>query len=119
MKLFYLLFLNLKTYTQKDHKTMKKITKSTFKSFIKKNKDKLYILNRASFDGMVDGLEWKKNASFQRVQTDETFEEHTLGIKGVWLVGQSRDYFTAYNDEEFEGIAVSNCCGYFTVGIKK
>lgn len=99
--------------------TQKKITKATFKSFIKKHQGNLYIRNRASFDGMCDGLEWNKGAHFKPVQHDERFEEHTLGIKGVWLVGSSRDYFKAYEDESFTGIEVSNCCGYFEVGIKK
>lgn len=98
---------------------MKKITKATFKSFIKKNKEKLYIRNRADFDGMVDGLEWKKDAQFRQIENDERFEENTLGVKGIWLVGQSRDYFKHYEDENFIGIQVSNCCGYFEIGIRK
>ena len=97
----------------------KKITKATFKSFIKKNRDQLYIRNRASFDGMCDGLEWNKNPQFKPVEHDGEFAEHTLGLKGIWLVGSSRDYFSAYDDDNFTGIKVSNCCGYFEVGVRK
>lgn len=36
--------------------TQKKITRATIKSFVKKNKDQLYISNKSDFDGMVDGV---------------------------------------------------------------
>ena len=35
--------------------TSKKITLATFKAFIRKNADRLYIMNRSHFDGMTDG----------------------------------------------------------------
>jgi len=94
---------------------MKKITRATFKSFITKNMDNLVIDVRSSFDGMIDGLNWNKDHSFKKVEATTDHASHTLGVKGVWLVGNSRDYFQAYNDGEFSGIAVSNCCGYFTI----
>lgn len=98
---------------------MKKITRATFKSFINKNMDNLHIDVRSSFDGMIDGLNWDKEHGFKKAEATENHASHTLGISGVWLVGNSRDYFQAYDDGVFSGIAVSNCCGYFTVAIKK
>ena len=94
---------------------MKKITRATFKGFVKKNMDSLVIDVRSSFDGMIDGLNWDKEHGFKKVELTEDHESHTLGINGVWLVGNSRDHFQAYDDGTYHGIAVSNCCGYFTV----
>lgn len=96
----------------------KKITKATFKSFIKKNGDQLFIKVRASFDGQIDGLAWYKGDFMPAIKKEEFFE-HTLNIKGVWLVGGGRDYFKSYEDENYIGIGVSNCCGYFQIAIKK
>ena len=96
---------------------MKKITKATLKSFVKKNKGQLFINVTSSFDGMTDGCESVKGG-FRPEQTTD-FEKNTLGVKGIWLVGSSRDYFRPYNDEGFEGIEVYNCCGRFVVAVKK
>lgn len=99
----------------------KKITRSTFKSFINKNIGNLFIKNRSSFDGMVDcvmpieGGFTPATASTRHSNSDK----YTLGINGVWLVGSSRDYFTNFEDDEFIGIEVSNCCGDFILAIKK
>lgn len=98
---------------------MKKITRATFKSFINKNMDNLHIDVRSSFDGMIDGLNWDKDHGFKKVETTGANFPNMHGVKGVWLVGNSRDNFTAYDDGIFSGIAVSNCCGYFTVAVKK
>jgi hypothetical protein len=45
--------------------------------------------------------------------------EHTLGINGVWLVGDGRDYFYPYDDDVMTGLRVNNCCGSFILAIKK
>ena len=37
---------------------MAKITKTTIKSFINKNFDKLYFCEKSSFDGMIDGISY-------------------------------------------------------------
>jgi len=100
----------------------KKITRATFKSFIKKNMENLFILNKADFDGMQDCVtECKgtpRKAEFKSPENEYALE-NTLGIKGVWLVGDSRDYFKTYEDEVFKGIEVSNSCGRFIIGIIK
>jgi len=101
----------------------KKITLSTVKSFIKKNRENLYINVKSSFDGMTDGVEQLRNG-FVKAQADKTiskssdYYDRTQGIKGAWFVGSSRDYFTSYNENYLTGIEVSNCCGTFILAIK-
>lgn len=122
-----------------------KITKATFKSFIKKNSNNLYIQCVSSFDGMQDCVTHIKSGDrvfkpLQKTTIDEcrydnakrdydmsreqlqdrVFNcENTLGFVGIWLVGNSRDRFTHYEDNHFIGIAVYNCCGSFIIAIPK
>lgn len=96
----------------------KKITKATVKSFVRKNIDNLHIKTTRTFDGMVDGCIIVKGG-FEKVSTGAGHEEHTLGVKGVWLVNGSRDYFQAYKKDGFVGIEVYNCCGSFILAIKE
>lgn len=98
---------------------MTKITKSTFKSFIKKNAANLYVKHISSFDGMTDGVEAHKDAEFHPAVACDGQANYSLGINGLWLVGNSRDYFAAYEDENFVGIEVSNSCGRSIVATKK
>lgn len=123
---------------------MKKITKSTFKSFIKKNEGKLYIQTKSDFDGMSDCVEFipsnqrkfmplqKHTATDfdfvygkERGRTPEEVEasilsnKNTLGYSGIWLVNSSRDSFKAFDDGQFEGIEVYNCCGSFVIATPK
>ena len=98
----------------------KKITKATFKSFIRKNAGELYIKNLSSFDGMTDCVERIEGAQFRPVNVSEiNCPSNTCGIAGVWLVGGSRNSFTLYDDGEYQGIECYNCCGNFIVGVKK
>jgi len=97
----------------------KKITLATLKSFVNKNKGKLFINIKSSFDGMTDGCE-RRHEGFNVAKPETVFTyEHTLGIHGLWLVGSSRDYFTPYEDEDITGIDISNCCGRSIIGILK
>ncbi len=100
---------------------MKKITRATLKSFIArelKNKN-LYIKEKSRFDGMVDCVMPVENNNFtQAVQIKEE-TVYNLGIAGAWFVGNSRDYFTAWADENFIGYEVSNCCGSFILAMKR
>jgi hypothetical protein len=102
----------------------KKITLATLKSFIKNNSGKLFINVKSSFDGMIDGCA-SYHDGFVKAERDKTisinsdYHNSTQGIKGVWLVGSSRDYFKPYNDNRFEGIEVSNSCGHFIVATPK
>lgn len=97
---------------------MAKITTATLKSFVRKNREKLFINVKSSFDGQVDGCE-PCHAGFQVAQQSDRQEKHTLGVKGIWLVSGSRDYFRPFDQDGFEGIEVSNCCGRFIVAVKK
>ena len=100
--------------------TTKKITRATFKSFIKNNKN-LFLNNKSSFDGMVDGVMPIHDGFKPAVLTTrhENSFKYNLGIEGVWLVGSSRDWFRHYEDDQFIGIEVTNCCGDFILAIKK
>ena len=95
---------------------MAKITKATFKSFIKKNRESLHINVKSKFDGMIDGCR-NENYGFVKANDAEHNNEHNLNIQGVWLVGGSRDYFREYSKNGMSGIEVSNCCGNFIVAI--
>lgn len=92
---------------------MKKITRATFKSFLKNNRNNLFIKIKSTFDGMTDSIQ-PANHAFSPVKYI-LMNDYNLGIQGVWLVGTSRDYFEYYNDGEFEGIRVSNSCGKFII----
>jgi hypothetical protein len=123
---------------------MKKITKATFKSFIKKNEGKLFVQNIAHFSSHSDMVEYlpSDERTFKKLEkitisdmdyriaerrgtTREWLEnytfnsENTLGYEGIYLVNHSRDSFRDYEDDQFIGINVYNCCGNFTVAIQK
>lgn len=98
---------------------MKKITKATFKSFIRKNRQALLVKVKSSFCGMSDMVEQIED-DFDPAEDESHFgPEHSCGISGVYLVGGSRDYFTAYETETHIGIEFSNCCGSGIVAIAK
>lgn len=89
---------------------------ATVKSFVRKNSDQLMINVKSSFDGMIDGCQWL-NEGFKKAAPDTDHASHTLGIKGAWFVGQSRDYFTPFEENNLTGITVSNSCGHFVLAI--
>lgn len=88
--------------------TAKKITLSTLKSFIRDNRENMYINVKSDFDGMTDCVEQRKEG-FKKATEDKTvsksssYYDRTMGIEGAWFVGSSRDYFTAYSDEKYTG----------------
>ena len=87
-----------------------KITKATFKSFIKKNKKTLQVWIQAEFDGMTDCVQ-SIRGSFEPMQDSEEWPEHNLGIKGIWLVNGGRDYFSKFEENGMVGIKYFNSCG--------
>jgi len=98
----------------------KKITVATVKSFIRKAKAAGTLLVRcdSSFDGMTDCVERNRDAEFFAPQ--ETRDHgNNLGLQGIYLVGQSRDWCKAFDDGEHVGFEVSNCCGSWVVATKK
>lgn len=105
---------------------MKKPTKATFKSFIRKNEGKLLIKCQSSFDGMTDCVEQNHSAAFRPIRKQEqngpfisqTISENTLGYNGIWLVGGGRDYFKEYSENGLIGYEVYNSCGNFYVAVE-
>lgn len=99
---------------------MPKITKATFKSFVNKNKDRLFIKTLSSFDGMTDCVTEVKDNFSPAIASDHALKQpaYTLGLHGIWLVGQGRDYFEPYEAEGFKGYEVYNSCGSFIVAVK-
>jgi len=98
---------------------MSKITISIIKSFIKKNFKKIYIKITSNFDTNDDCLIGFKDSEFNIMAESIRYPKNTLGIEGAWFIGNSRDYFEKYEDDEFTGYTVSNCCGSFIIAIKK
>lgn len=99
---------------------MSKITLATIKSFVKKEStnDNLYIKMKSSFDGMVDCVMDIKD-DFHKANPTENNLKYTLGFRGVWVVGGSRDYFTAFENDSFVGYEVYNSCGSFILAKHK
>ena len=79
----------------------------------------LYISCKTSFDGMVDGCTSCSDKGFKPVTMIDSNLSSTLGISGAWFVGGSRNLFNTYEDENFTGIEVYNCCGSFVLAVKK
>lgn len=97
---------------------MKKLTKTNFKTFIKKNAANLHVEVNSRFSGMDDCV-MSVEDTFSPAEATNYHTEHTYGISGVWLVGGGRDWFSPFENEKFIGIHVSNSCGSFNVAIPK
>lgn len=97
---------------------MSKPTRATLKSFIRKNKDNMFVSEKSRFDGMVDCVMPTSNNGFSKAIEAEHFHENNIGIQGVWCVGGGRDYITPYEKDGFKGFDVYNCCGHFIVAVK-
>lgn len=101
-----------------------KITRATIKKFIKENfaKDTLYIKRNSSFNGMIDCVDDSCATGIEKAKKDMrdgALNDNSLGVLGAWFVGQSRDYLVAYENENFIGYEVYNCCGSFILLTKK
>jgi hypothetical protein len=106
---------NIGLLTKQRRNKMAKVTLTTLKSFIKKNEGKLYINVKSTFDGSCDSV-MPRGGGFKPTQPSDM--SNSLGVKGVWVVGSSRNYLSTYQSENFTGIEVDNCCGSFIVAIK-
>ena len=92
----------------------KRITLATIKKFIRDN-DELYIKHNYHFDGSVDGTVQDTDRTFKPVRYADLSTQYNLGISGAWFVGNSRDYFTKFENDEYEGYEISNACGCFII----
>lgn len=103
----------------------KKITLATFKSFLRKNDGKLFIKEHSRFSGMTDCVmsvddTWKPLKKIELELRPNSCEViNKLGYEGIWLVGDSRDFFSRIDDVVMEGYHIHNCVGSFSVVIQK
>jgi S-adenosylmethionine/arginine decarboxylase-like enzyme len=103
----------------KQLKETKKITLATLKSFAKRNSEKLFVKECSSFDGMTDCVENCNDNSWKETSIIDKTNYYKTGINGVYTVGDSRDYFSLYEDSEYIGIDVYNSCGNSILAVKK
>lgn len=101
-------------------KSKSKITIATLIAFAKRNEGKIYSKEESSYNGMTDGVE-KTNGYWQpsKIKTKGEQQFYKTGIDGVYTVGGSRDYLTIYEDSQYYGIEVYNCCGTTILAVKK
>ena len=90
-----------------------KTTIATVKAFARKNADNLFVKTLSSFDGMTDTVE-QVTDNFSKIKIENAF-----GIDGVYLVGSSRDYITHFENDNYIGFEVYNCCGSGIIATKK
>lgn len=103
----------------------KKITLTTVKSFVRKNREQLQIMKLSQFDGMIDAVSNCENPAFHPASAPDTTNkafkslgrDPYMGMAGAWFVYGSRDHFRDYNENGMVGIEVSNCCGRFVLAI--
>ena len=96
---------------------MSKPTVATLKSFIRKNKQDLFIHTKSHFDGMYDSVMNISGSKFEPVRcAGAGMTDRTLGIAGAWVT-HGRNHITEYNNGEYRGYAVWNCCGEFILAI--
>jgi len=94
----------------------KKITKATFKSFIRQNRENLHIMEISRYDGMIDGIQINDNPKFQKAFDSPYPHENNLGIEGIWLTPSGNRFFM-YDKDGWIGIEVHNCCRNFVVAV--
>ena len=105
---------------QRKGKTMKKATRATLKSFVRKNRSNLLISVSSRFDGMQDGVRETENDGFTpALDACQSHTDHNLNVQGIWLVGGGRDWISRFETETHEGLEVTNSCGSFAVAIAK
>jgi len=91
---------------------VKKITRATIKSFIRRHIKDLHLRQKTTFDGQVDGCT-DCDKKIKSVWTTDQYLDNTLGIAGAWFVGDGRDYFRQIARPGYIGYDISNCCGSF------
>ena len=100
--------------------TTKRITRTTFKKFIRDNEEGLHVMRLSGFDGATDFEQSVDRPEFEKIDPAKVNMEarNDFGIRGVWLVGDGGDFFQWYDRKGFKGIRVSNCCRDFVVAVE-
>lgn len=97
---------------------MKKFTLASAKAFIKKNRAKLLIKVKSSYDGQVDGVEYNSNAQFVPAVNSDYAHENNLGINGVWFTHSANSFYPMQKEDgTVVGFECYNCCGSFVVKV--
>ncbi len=96
----------------------KKITLATVKSFIRKNREALFVRTDSRFNGMIDCCQETNESGFSPAMPVE-LSPNTQGVRGVWFVHSNRNFFRSFSNADFTGYEVSNCCGRFAVVVRK
>lgn len=100
---------------------MTKITKSTVKSFIKKNISDLYMKEFTYFNGMTDGIDNVPEIRNRFI----TLTESSRAALGVETTYNSPSFFESHNSiepvegENFTGFEITNCCGRYIIAARK
>jgi hypothetical protein len=94
-------------------KMTRKITIAGLKSFIRKNRDNLYVKTLSDFDGMTDCVQ-PVEMDFIKVDPNciDFTNNTTLGMPCVWIC-YSRNSCYMWDDES--GISVHNSCGSWEI----
>lgn len=103
----------------KNYTKQKKITLATIKSFIRKNEGNIFIFEKSTFDGMVDCVMPTGNKEFVLAKKTDSNIQYTLGIEHAWFIGRGADMYRLYEDSQYIGYNIYNCCGEFNLVIKK
>lgn len=90
----------------------KKITIATVKSFIRKNFNNLYIKIINEFDSMIDGTSYNYNSEFKKVSQNIEYYFNLFS-------NSTKNYCEKFENNEFIGYEVGNCCYDFIIAIKK
>ena len=99
---------------------MKKATRATLKSFVRKNRSNLLIKVNSTFNGMVDCvMPVEGEAEWNPALDTERSSSNTLGVQGIWLVLGDGDSIERFETDTLEGLSVYNCCGSFSVSVRK
>lgn len=95
---------------------MKKITRATVKSFIRRHRDHLFVMSISSFDGQEDARMAFDKPEFLSVEVWDVNNQRTLGVEGVYF--RENTSFKAYSGHGFEGFEVSHSGADFVLAVR-
>ena len=104
--------------TIEDLRNKKRITLTTLKAFARSNKDRIYAKVESDFDGMTDSVTGVLD-DFEKTEILEPSNYCRTGIRKIYTVYGNRNYCEFWEDENFAGINVYNCCGNSILAVKK